>query len=123
MNKIVNKCLLDGDKFMPKLHLRQPGFTHSACGSFTKYRETIQKFREISNLKYIYKNELDKTCFAYDLAYFDSNHLAKRAISDKIVGKRAYEIAINPKYNRYQRGLASVIYNFFDEKKGSGELQ
>ena len=85
MNKIINKYLLDGDKFMPELHLRQPGFNHSACGPFTKYGKTIRKFRETSNLRYIYNNELDKTCFVHDLAYSNSKDLAKRAISDKIV--------------------------------------
>ena len=59
MNKIVNKFLLGGDKFMAELHLRQPGFTYRACGPFTEYRERIQKFKEIGYLNYIYMNELD----------------------------------------------------------------
>ena len=46
MNEIVNKFLLAGDKFMPEMHLKQPGFTYSACGPFTKNKERIQKFRE-----------------------------------------------------------------------------
>ena len=53
MNKIVNKFLLAGDKFMPKLHLRQPGFTYSACEAFTKERERIEIFRETGNLNHI----------------------------------------------------------------------
>ena len=65
MNKIVNKFLLIGDKFMPELHLKQPGFTYSACGPFTKHCGRIQKFRE-GNLKHLYRNELDKACFAHD---------------------------------------------------------
>ena len=60
MNKIVNKFLLAGDKFMSKLHLRQPGFTYSACGPFTKHCKKIQKFRETSNLKHLYRNDLKK---------------------------------------------------------------
>ena len=44
MNKIINKFLLAGDKFMPEMHLRQPRFTYSACGTFTKNKERIQKF-------------------------------------------------------------------------------
>ena len=56
MNKIVNIFLLAGDKLMPELHLRKQGFTYSACGPFTKHRKRIQKFRETSNLKHIYKN-------------------------------------------------------------------
>ena len=52
MNKIINKFLLTRDKFMPKLHLKQPGFMCSDCGPFTKHRERIQKFRETGNLKH-----------------------------------------------------------------------
>ena len=59
MNKIINKTLLTGDKFMPELHLKQPGFTYSACGAFTKHRKRIQKFRETGNFKHLYRNELD----------------------------------------------------------------
>ena len=47
MNKIVNKILLTGDRFILKLHLRQPGFTYNACGPFTKHPERIQKFKRI----------------------------------------------------------------------------
>ena len=46
MNEIANKLLLAGDRFMPTIHLRQPGFTYSACGPFTKNKERIQKFKE-----------------------------------------------------------------------------
>ena len=92
MNKIINKFLLTGSKFMPELHLKQPGFTYSPCGTFTKHRGRIQKFREIGNLKHLYRNELDKACFACDAAYSDGKDLAKRTISDKILKDRAYEI-------------------------------
>ena len=77
MNKIINKFLLTDYKYMPELHLKQPGFTHSVCGPFTKHRERIQKFREICNLKHLYKYELNKACFAHDAAYPDSKDLAK----------------------------------------------
>ena len=53
MNEIVNKSLLSGDKFMPEMHFKQPGFIHSACGSFTKSKERIQKFKELGDSKYI----------------------------------------------------------------------
>ena len=85
MNKIVNKFLLIGDKFMPELHLKQPGFTYSACGPFTKHCGRIQKFREEGNLKHLYRNELDKACFAHDAAQSDRKDLAKITISDKIL--------------------------------------
>ena len=71
MNEIVNKFLLGGDKFIPEIHLKQPGFTYSACGSFTKNKERIQKFKETRDTKYIYKNELNKACFPDDMAYGD----------------------------------------------------
>ena len=53
MNEIVNTFLLAGDKFMPKMHLKQPGFTYSACGPFTKNKEKIQKFMQIGNKLYL----------------------------------------------------------------------
>ena len=58
MNKIINKLLLTGDKFLAKLQLKLPGFTCSACGPFTKHRERIQKNRKTGNLKHLYRNEL-----------------------------------------------------------------
>ena len=63
MNEIVSKFLLAGDKFMPEMHLRQPGFTYSACGSFTKNKERILKFKETGDSRYIYPNELHKLVF------------------------------------------------------------
>ena len=73
---------MTGDKFMPELHLKQPGFFYSACGSLTKHREGIQNFREADNLKHLYRNELDKACFVHDAAYSDIKDLMKRTISD-----------------------------------------
>ena len=67
MIEIVNKFLLAGDKFMSEMNLRQPGFTYSACGLFTKNKERIQKFKETENSRYIYQNELDKACFQHDM--------------------------------------------------------
>ena len=63
MNEIVNKFLLAGDKFMPEMHLKQPGFTYSACGPFTKNKTRIEKFMQTGNTDFIYKNELDRACF------------------------------------------------------------
>ena len=61
MNDIINKFLLVGDKFMPEImHLRQPGFTYSACGPLAKTKERIQKFKQTGDSRYIYRNELDK---------------------------------------------------------------
>ena len=63
MNEIVNTFLLAGNKFMPEMHLKQPGFSYSACGPFAKNKERIQKFKGTGDTSYIYKNELDKPCF------------------------------------------------------------
>ena len=68
MNEIVNKFLLAGAIFMSEMHLKQPGFTFSACGPFTKNKERIQNFKEKGDTSYIYKNELDKTCFQHNMA-------------------------------------------------------
>ena len=99
MNKIIYKILLTGYKFMPELHLTQPRFTYSACEPVTKHGKRIKKFRETGNLKHLYRNELDKTCFAHDAPYFDSKGFAKRIISDKILRDRASEIARDCNYD------------------------
>ena len=112
MNEIVNKFLLVGDKFMPEMHLKQPGFTYSACGPFTKNKERIQKFKETGNTDYIYKNKLDKACFQHDMAYGAFKNLAKRTIADKVWRDKAFKIASDQKYDGYQRGLASMHLNF-----------
>ena len=65
MNEIVNKFLLIGDKSTPEMHLKQPGFTYSACGPCTKKKERIEKFMQTGNTDFIYKNELDKVCFQH----------------------------------------------------------
>ena len=121
MSEIVNKFLLVGDKFMPEMHLRQPGFTYSAYGSFTKNKEKIRKFKETGDTSYIYKNELDKACFQGDMAYGDFKDLAKRTAADKVLRNKAFKIASDQKYDGYQRGLVSMVYKFFDKtSQGSG---
>ena len=121
MNEIVNKVLLVGDTFMLEMHLKQPGFTYSACDPFTKNKERIEKFMQTRNTDFIYKNELDKACFQHDMAFGKSKNLIKRTQSDKVLKDKAFKIANNPNYDGYQRGLASMVYKFFDKKsKGSG---
>ena len=121
MNEIINKFLLVGDKFMPEMHLRQPGFTYSACGLFTKNKERIEKFMKTRNTDFIYKNELDKAYFQHDMSYGKSRDLVKRTQSDKVLRNKAFKIASDPKYDGYQRELASMVYKFFDKKfQGSG---
>ena len=121
MNEIVNTFLLVGDKFMPEMHLRQPGFTYSASDPFTKNKERIEQFMKTGNTDFIYKNKLDKACFQHDMSYGKSEDLVKRTQSDKVLRGKAIKIAIDPKYDGYQRGLASMVYKIFDKKfSGSG---
>ena len=121
MNEIIIKFLLVGDKFMPEIHLKQPGFTYSVCGPFTKNKERIEKFMQTGNTDFIYKNELDKACFQHDMAYGKSKDLIKRTQSDNVLKNKGFKIASNPKYDGYQRGLASMVYKVFDNKsKESG---
>ena len=121
MNNVINKFLLAGDKFMPEMHLRQPQFVYSACGPFTRNKERIKKFKQTGDTRYIYRNELDKACFQHDSAYADNKDLINRTKSDKVSRDKAYNIASNPEYDSYQRGLASMVYNFFDKMSmGSG---
>ena len=119
MNNIINKFLLAGDKFMPEMHLRQPQFIYSAFGPFTRHKERIKKFKQTGDTRYIYRNDLDKACFQHDSAYADNKDLINRTRADKVLKDKAYNIASNPKYDGYQRGLASMVYKFFDSKVAS----
>ena len=121
MNEIVDKFLLVGDKFMPEMHLKQPGFTYSACGPFTKSKERIERFMQTGNTNFIYKRELDKACFQHDMAHGKSKDIAEITQSDKVLRDKAFKIASDPKYDGCQRGLALIVYKFFDEKSsGNG---
>ena len=110
MNKIVKKFLLAGDKFMPEMHLKKPGFTYSTCGPFAKNKERIQNFKEAGDTDYIYKNELGEACFQNDTAYRDFKDLARRTASGKVLRDKAFNIAKNPKYDGYQGELASMVF-------------
>ena len=121
MNNVIHKFLLAVDKFMLEIHLRQPRFVYSACGPFTRHKEKIKEFKRTGDTRYIYRNELDKACFQHDSAYVDHKDLINRTEADKVLRDKAYDISSNPKYDSYQRGLASMVYKFFDKKStGSG---
>ena len=100
---------------MLEMHLKHPEFTHSACGSFTKNKKRIQKFKETRDSRYIYQNELDNDCFQ-QVTYGDFKDLTKRTASDKILRDKAFDISKNPKYTEYQCGLASMVYEFSIKK-------
>ena len=121
MNNVINKFLLAGDEFMPEMHLRQPQFVYSACGPFTRHKERIKQFKQTGDTRYIYRSELDKACFQHNSAYADHKYLINRRKSDKVLRDKVDDIASNPEYDGYQRGLASMVYNFFNKKSmGSG---
>ena len=102
---------------MPELHLRDPiAKKYSACGPFTKHTQRIQDFLSTGKLSYIYKNDLDKACFQHDIAYNKFKDLEKRTQSDIVLKNIALKIASNPKYNGYERELASMVYKFLDKK-------
>ena len=97
MNNIINKFLLAGDKFLPEIHLRQPRFVYSACGSFTRHKEIIKEFKRTGDTRYTYRNGLDKACFQHDSAYADHKDLINRTEADTILRDKVYDIASNPK--------------------------
>ena len=70
---------------------------------------------QTGNTDFIYLNELHKACFQDDMDYGKSKDLAKRIQSDKVLRDKAFKIASDPKYDGYQRGLASMVYKFFDK--------
>ena len=103
------------------MHLKHIGFIYSASGPFTKNKERIENFMQTGNIDFIYKIELDKACFQHDVTYGKSKDLSKRTQSDKVLRDKASKIASDQKYDGYQRGLALMVYKFFDKtSSGSG---
>ena len=86
------------------------------------HKERIKKFKQTSDTRYIYRNELDKTCFRHDSAYADHKDLINRTEADKVLRDKAYDIASNPENDDYQRGLASMVYKFFDKKSTGSRI-
>ena len=90
MNDIINKFLLAGDKIMPEMHIRQPGFA--------KNKERIKKLKKTEYSRYIYRNKLDKACFQHDMAYGDFKDLKKRRTADKVLTDKIFNFAKDTKY-------------------------
>ena len=101
---------------MPETHLRQPRFTYSTFGSFTKNKERIQKFKETGGSRYIYQNELEKACFKHDMAYSDFKDLSRRTGSDKVLGDKAFNIAKIQNFMDINTDLLHWFTIFFDKK-------
>ena len=108
---------------MPVMHLKQSasliksGFTYSACGLFTKNKERIQKLKETRDSRYIYRNELDQSCFQHSIAQRDLKIQQEEQLH-QVLRDKAFIIAKNPKYE-YERGLASIVFRFFDKNSAS----
>ena len=119
---IINRFLLIGDKFMPEIHHWDPKVgKYSACGPFTRHKQRINDFMDDGKLSHILKNKLDAACFQHDSAYAKYKDRLNRKKSDVALKNKALEIAMNPKINGYQRGLASMVYKSFDKRtKGYG---
>ena len=112
MKSLTNFCCL-GTSLCPNCIFLNAGFTYCTLRPFSRNRQSIQIFKEMGDLSYIYNYELDKACFAHDTVYSDSKDLGKRIISDKVLKDGTYVIALNPKYDGYQRGLASMVFQVF----------
>ena len=81
-----------------------------------KAKKKLQQFKETVDSQNICENDLDKTCFQHDIAYEAYKYLTRKTASDKILRDKAFDIAKNPKFDRYKRGIASMVYKFFDKK-------
>ena len=105
------------------MRLKQPEFTYSACGPFTESNERIAKFKETGDTKYIYRNECGKACFQHGMTYSDFKNLSRRAVSDKVLKDKEFNIAKNPNHDGYQRCLASMVYKCFGKKSSGGAIK
>ena len=113
----INRFLLICDTFMPEMHLWDPKIKkYSACGPFTTHRQGINEFMKDGRLSHIAKNRLDAACFQHDTAYNKHKGLKNRTQSDVVLKNKAYKIAVDPKYNGYERALASMVWKFFNER-------
>ena len=121
MNKensdIIIKFLLIGDKFFPEMHLWDPKVKkYSACGPFTRRQKRTDMFIKDGRLSHILKNRLDAACFQHDSAHAKYEDRLNRKQSDIVLKNKALKIATDPRVNGYQRGLASMVYKFFNER-------
>ena len=121
-NSIINKFLLTGDKFMPELHLVDP--IVKKIVHVDHFQNTHKEFKIFKiQASYIYNNDLDKACFQHDMAYNKFKDLDKRTQSGIVLKNKTLKIASNPKYNGYERGLASMVYKFFDKKSKRARIK
>ena len=100
---------------MSEMHLKEPGFTHNACGLLTKNKEII-RFKETRDSRHIYQNELSKACLQHDMgsAYF--KNLNRRITADKVLHDKAFNIFKFTKYYGINVDLVQWFINFLIEK-------
>ena len=115
MNEITNKILSVRDELMPEMLLRKRGFTYSACGPFSKNKERIQKLKETRDSRYIYQKQTRQRRL-FNMIWLREILRIYLKASYKVLHDKAFNFAKNLKYDRYQRGLASKVYNFFLQK-------
>ena len=123
MNEIIKKFLLAGDKFMSKMHLRQPGFTYNACGPITKTKKKYKTFKKARDSRHIYQNEFDKGCFQHNTVSGDFIDLPRRTASYQLLLDEAFNIAKNLKYDGYKKGPALTVYKCFNKRSSSSEAK
>ena len=116
MNEIVNKFLSAGDKIYTWNALKAAWIYLYGYGSFPKNKERIQKAKETGESWYIYQSKLGKARLSSWQASGDFKNSTRRTVSDQILRYKAFNIVRNPKYDGYQRGLASMVYKSFDKK-------
>ena len=104
---------------MPEIHLRQPRFTYSPYGPFTKNKKTIQKFKEMGDSKYIYQNKLDKTCIQHDVVQGGFKCSPRKTASDQILPDKAFNISKTLRHDVYQCRPSPMVYNFFDKRSAA----
>ena len=108
---------------MLEMHLREPGFTYSACGSSAKNKERIKIFKGRGDSIHIYQNELEKACFQHDMAYVAFKDLNRRTLADKVLCDKAFNIDEDPRHEGYQRSLASMVDKCFDKKTSGSSIK
>ena len=115
MNEILNRFLLAGDKLMPEMHVKQPGFIYSVCGPFTKIKKELKSLCKMQVQTLFTKMNLIKLVFSMIWLMENQKIQKKRTQSDKVLREKAWKIASDPKYDGYQKEIASV-FKFFLKK-------
>ena len=97
------------------LHLK----TLTLHAVLVEHLQKTKKRIKTESWQYIYQNQLDNTCFQHYTAYWDFKDLTRRTASHKVFLNKAFNIAKNPKYDKYRCWPASMVYKFFDKKSAS----